>query len=254
VNVEEILDGVFERIDRSPDQIFRIGTGEFTDSLALDPFVSWSDVFIPAFSTRRNVVLEFKTKTENIRGLLSSKHRDRIIVSWSLNSPYIAAREELRAPSLRKRIEAAKQCQSEGFALGFHFDPIIAHPDWKTEYLKTLDLMDKHIDPRGVIWMSLGSFRFMPKLKPIIRKRHPGSCVLNGEFIKGLDGKMRYFKPIRMELYGFMRECLENWWSDLGLYLCMEGDDVWRKIMNWSPSDSEGLSAYLDRRVTQFFG
>lgn len=254
VNLEQGLRRVFAVIDSEPERIFRVGTGEFTDSLAIDPFTGWTDLLLPQFSRRKNAVLELKTKTTQIRGLLSSQFRDRIVVSWSLNSPFISMREEKRAESIRNRLKAAKRCQSEGFILGFHFDPLIPHPGWKDEYQKTLDLMDLYLNPKGIIWISLGSFRFMPGLKQIIRKRHPKTSVLDGEFITGLDGKARYFKPIRIELYNFMREGLEKWSKDLGLYLCMESDEVWNRGMGWSPKTSAGLSRFLDRRTTKTFG
>ena len=254
VNLEERLDQVLQMIDSQPGQIFRVGTGEFTDSLALDPITWWSDLLLPRFSRRKNAVLELKTKTTEISGVLASKYRDRIILSWSLNSSQISGREEKGAESIKRRVAAAKQCQSEGFALGFHFDPLIPHAGWQDEYAKTIDLLDKHIDPRGIIWISMGSFRFMPGLKPIIRKRHPTSPILNGEFVVGLDGKARYFKPIRTDLYRFMRKRLEKWHPDLGIYLCMESDDVWEAGMGWSPQNSTGLRRYLDRRVLTFFG
>lgn len=253
VNLQQELKQVLDIIDNSPDSVFRVGTGEFTDSLAVDHITGLSDIIVPPFSKRKNAVLELKTKTTNVKRLLSSKYRDRIILSWSLNSPYISAREEHKAVSLEKRLKSARQCQSEGFILGFHFDPIIFHPQWKEEYLKTLELLDKYIDPKGVIWISLGSFRFIQGLKPIIRSRHPGTCVLDGEFIMGLDGKMRYFKPIRIDLYSFMRENLEKWYPNPGLYLCMESDDVWYKSMRWSPGNSAGLSDYLNKRVDDIF-
>ena len=94
----------------------------------------------------------------------------------------------------------------------------------------------------------------MPALKSIIRKRHRNSRILAGEFIPGLDGKMRYFKPIRIEMYAYMAELLRSWCGDLGLYLCMESHDVWQKSLGWSPENTEGLSQFLDRRVLKFFG
>jgi spore photoproduct lyase len=94
----------------------------------------------------------------------------------------------------------------------------------------------------------------MPSLKAIVRKRRPSSRILDGEFVTGLDGKLRYFKPIRLELYGWLREILDAWSRDLGLYLCMESDDVWSHALGWSPSSSQGLSLYLDERVKRFFG
>lgn len=253
-NIEERLGEALQNIDENPDRIFRIGTGEFTDSLALDPIVQWSAVLSPEFSKRKNAVLEFKTKTADVEHLLAVPARDRIIVSWSLNSATISRNEEHLASSLKKRLEAAGRCQSDGFVLGFHFDPLIPHENWREEYKRTLELMDRHIDPKGIIWVSMGSFRFMPGLKNIIRRRHSRTRVLDGEFIPGLDGKMRYFRPIRMELYEFMRKQLDSWHKDLGVYLCMESHEVWRDSMGWSPVNSEGLSHYLDDRVRRFFG
>lgn len=253
VNLEERLEGIGERLDKDREGIFRIGTGEFTDSLALEPILRWSDVLLPFFSKRTNVVLELKTKTDRIEGLLASKYRDRIVVSWSLNSPYIASREEHGAPAVEKRLRAAGKCQSEGFVVGFHFDPLIIHPNWKEEYLRTLDMMDKFLDPKKIIWISLGCLRYMPALKAIIRKRHPGTRVLDGEFVPGLDGKLRYFKPIRIDIYSFMKEKLEQWAENRGLYLCMESEEVWQKSLGWSPVNTAGLSRYLDGRVREIF-
>jgi len=253
VNLEENLPRILEFIDRDPDEIVRVGTGEFADSLALDPLTRWTDVLMQPFSIRKNTVLEFKTKTIQIEGLLSSPYRDRIIVSWSLNSPLISATEEKGAATLKQRLEAARRCQDEGFVVSFHFDPLIPHKGWREGYLKTIDLMDQYLKPKGIIWISMGSLRFMPDLKPIIRKRHPGTSILDGEFITGLDGKIRYFKPIRIELYHFMRQHLEKWYSDPGLYLCMESDEVWEKSMGWSPLNSKGLKGFLDERVLKIF-
>ena len=254
VNLEERLECVGEIIDGQPEKIFRIGTGEFTDSLSHDHIAGWTDILLPFFSGRKNTVLELKTKTDRIEGLLSSQYREQIIVSWSLNSPYICNREEKGAPSIKSRLRAAKRCQEEGYTLGFHFDPLIEHANWREEYTRTLEMMDNYIDPKGIIWVSLGCLRYVPLLKRIIRKRHPGTHILDGEFITGLDGKMRYFKPIRMVMYSFMAEILKKWHHDLAIYLCMESDEIWHKSLGWSPKDSDGLCQFLDGRVREIFG
>lgn len=253
VNLESKLEEIGQFIDKSPETIFRIGTGEFTDSLALEPITGWAQFLLPFFANRKNAALELKTKTDQIQGLVSSRWRERIIVSWSLNSPSLASREEQGAPSIRKRLMAARRCQTEGFTLGFHFDPLIQHPGWKEEYLRTLEMMDRYIDPKGIIWISLGSLRYMPLLKTIIRKRHPKTHILDGEFVPGLDGKMRYYKPIRIDMYHFMGTMLKEWHKGPGVYLCMESEEVWQESLGCSPGDSEGLSFYLDERVRKVF-
>ena len=253
VNLEDELNRIGQIIDSHPERTFRIGTGEFTDSLALDHITGWSNTLSRFFEGRKNAILELKTKTDLIGGLLSSPYRERIIVSWSLNSPYIVSREEHGAPSVEKRLRAAKECQEEGYVIGFHFDPLIRHTNWKEGYIRTLEMLDKYIDPKDIIWVSLGCLRYTPALKSIIRRRHPRTDILDGEFIRGLDGKMRYFKPLRIEVYSFLREQIEKWASDTGLYLCMESNEVWSEGLGWSPEDTGGLSSFLDNRVQKFF-
>jgi spore photoproduct lyase len=251
VNLEHELNSIEEYLDSQPEKIFRIGTGEFTDSLALDHICEWSSLLSAFVQKRKNVVLEFKTKTDNIQGLLSSPHREKIIVSWSLNSPDISRQEDIGAPTIERRLKAAKKCQQEGFIVGFHFDPLVHYKEWKEGYLKTLELLDKYVDPKRVIWVSMGCMRFIPALKHIIRKRHLKTHILDGEFINGSDGKMRYFKPIRIEMYSFLKKHLDLWEKDLGLYLCMESSEVWTKSFGWTPDNSQGLSDYLDNRVVK---
>jgi spore photoproduct lyase len=252
-NLEQQLEAIGQALHGSGGKIFRMGTGEFTDSLALDPIVKWTEVLPCFIAKHKNALLEFKTKTVSIEGLLSSPYRDRIVVSWSLNSPTIAEREEHGAPSIKTRLEAARACQRAGYVVGFHFDPLIEHPSWQEGYSRTLDLLDRYIDPSGVIWISLGCLRYMSSLKQVIRSRFPKTHILDGEFIPGLDAKMRYIKPLRMEMYAFMKEKLEQWGAGPGIYLCMESSDVWQDGLGWSPQSSEGLSEYLDKRSKKIF-
>lgn len=254
VNLEDELDKVAELIDKSPEKIFRIGTGEFTDSLALDGIHKYSELITDFISTRRNTIIEYKTKTTEIKRLLALKTRDRAIISWSLNSPYIATHEEHGAPSIEKRLIAAKSCQDEGYVTGFHFDPLITHDGWKEQYLETIELMAKYLRPEKIIWISMGCMRYLPSLKKIILNRHPESIILNNEFVRGLDGKFRYFKPLRIEMYSYLGKLLKDWAGfDPGLYLCMESDEIWHKSLGWSPCNTEGLSKYLDNRVRLFW-
>lgn len=253
VNLPEALPGIGRRLAADRSRLWRIGTGEFTDSLALDPVARWTEWLPPFVAEHPNAVLELKTKTDRIQGLLASPHRDRIVVSWSLNSPWIVSREEHRAPGLERRLRAAARCQEEGFAVAFHFDPLVRHPGWRDGYARTVDLLDRYVAPRGVIWISMGAMRYMPGLKAVIRRRHPGSAVLHGEFVPGLDGKMRTFKPLRTEMYGFLRERITAWNPDPGLYLCMESDEVWSRAMGGSPGTSAGLARFLDDRARKQF-
>ena len=248
-NLKDNLNVIGDIIDSSPDRIFRIGSGEFTDSLSLDYLTGWTDFLLPFFSHRDNCILELKTKTSFTKSLIGSKYRKGIVVAWSLNSHHIIANEEHKTADLKQRILAAQECQKAGFLLGFHFDPLINYPGWEDGYQETVQLLERYIAPDSIIWISLGTFRYMPDLKWAIKRRFPGINIFNSEFVMGLDGKFRYFKPIRVEMYAKLSERLNKWYDDLGLYLCMESDDVWRQSLGWSPKNSANLCTYLDNRV-----
>ncbi|UCG99910.1 MAG: DNA photolyase [Deltaproteobacteria bacterium] len=248
-NLEDRLNVIGKIIDSSPDRIFRIGTGEFTDSLCLDYLTGWTDLLLPFFSRRRNCVLELKTKSASIEFLIKSSYRKGIVIAWSLNTPRIIANEEQGTADLKSRILAARECQKAGFVLGFHFDPLIHYPGWAEDSEETVGLLERYIDPGYIVWMSVGSFRYVPDLKWTVKRRFPGTDIFDGEFVPGLDGKFRYFKPIRVEMYTKLSERLRKWYDDLGLYLCMESDDVWTQSLGWSPRNSTNLTNYLDNRA-----
>jgi spore photoproduct lyase len=248
-NLRDKLDEIGEFIDSRPRRMFRVGTGEFTDSLSLNYITEWTDFLLPFFSRRKNCILELKTKTSSVASLLKSRYRERIVVAWSLNSPRVVSSEERDTATLKERILAAHDCQKAGFVLAFHFDPLLYYPGWLEDLEQAVKLLDNYIDPKSIIWISLGSFRYMPALKWAIKRRFPKTKIFDGEFVTGGDGKRRYFKPIRIEMYSQFSERLKKWYKDLGIYLCMESSDVWNQSLGWSPKTTANLSRYLDNRV-----
>jgi spore photoproduct lyase len=250
-NTDEILKALSEELHSHPGRLYRIGTGEFTDSLLLDPWTDLSRQLVPFFSRQPNAVLELKTKTNYIENLADLDHGGRTIVAWSLNAKAIVRGEEPHAASLEERIKAARQCVEWGYWLAFHFDPMIEHEGWREGYGEVIDRLFAAVDPRKVVWVSLGALRFMPELKLIIASRHAASRILNGEFIRGLDGKMRYFRDIRVELYRFLVDRIREVDPGLCVYLCMEGRDVWSEALGLAPDEHGGLPAILDRAVKE---
>ena len=246
-NIEDMFAELEYELSQNTRSIYRIGTGEFTDSLNLDHLTGFTNLTVPFFAKKKNAVLELKTKTANIDNLIDLQHNGNTIVSWSLNTEEIAKREELLAPSIGDRIDAAFKCQEVGYRLGFHFDPLIYHPRWEEGYQRTLERLFAKIDTRNVSWISMGGFRFLPELKPIIQKRFPQSKIIYDEFIPGVDGKMRYFKPIRIEMYSKMLEWIRRYDPKLRVYLCMESSEVWRKVFKEDRvENSENLAKILD--------
>jgi spore photoproduct lyase len=253
-NFGDVLSELQRELATNPDLLYRFGTGEFTDSLLLDPFTELSRQLVPFFGRQPNAVLELKTKTDFIQNLRDLDHCGHTLVAWSLNAPFIRKHEEPKATSIGERLEAARQCAEWGYSLAFHFDPLIEHPNWQEGYAETVDRLFDAIDPDRIVWISLGCLRFMPALKPIIQARHTQSRILSGEFVRGLDGKMRYFRDIRAHMYAFMVERIRRSAPDCCVYLCMEGRDLWREAFGFSPEERGGLPAMLDEAVRRRMG
>ncbi|NIM57627.1 MAG: hypothetical protein GTO16_01615 [Candidatus Aminicenantes bacterium] len=246
VNLDDLWRQLDIFLNKKKHRTIRIGTGELGDSLALDHLTENTADLVSYFRKKRNAIFELKTKTVNIKNILKIEPAPNIVIAWSLNSLKIAQEEEKDAPSVEERIDAARRVSDKGFRIAFHFDPIIRHPDWEQGYKEVIKKLLASVDSARIAWISLGSFRFPPSLKSIIEERFPRTKIIYDELIKGKDGKLRYFKPLRLELYkkiiGFIKE-----WGDekIPLYFCMESEDVWREAMGWIPKGEENLEAYL---------
>jgi spore photoproduct lyase len=248
VNTDDLLAELTAAFAETPQAFRRIGTGEFTDSMALDRITGLSRMLIEFFRDQPNAVLELKSKAVALDNLKHCKHDGRTIMAWSLNSPEIMAKEELRTASLDQRLAAAAQCAEWGYKLAFHFDPIIYHPGWKEGYQETIDRLFATVPAASIVWISMGALRFLPALKNIAAGRFPRSRFFHEEFILGLDNKFRYFRPLRTEMYRHMAQHLSRYLDpDTCLYFCMESDEIWRDVFGFFPEEKGGLPAMLDR-------
>ena len=176
-------------------------------------------------------------------------HNRKTIMAWSVNTARIIKGEERRTASLSARLKAAAKCESWGYPLAFHFDPIVIYDGCEADYERVVKKIFSYVSAKRIVWISLGTFRFMPALKPLIQKRFPDSNIIYGEFITGLDGKMRYFKPLRIEIYQKIIACIREQAPHAFIYFCMEDDDVWRQSLGFTASERGGLSKMLDEQA-----
>ena len=251
-NLDDLLKEVDDFLSTHPGSLFRLGTGELSDSLALDSIFPVSQILVPFFAEKEKGILELKTKSAEVDQLFHLNHRRKTVISWSLNPQKMIDEEERRTASLRYRIDAAKRCQEAGYPIGFHFDPIICYEGWEKGYRETVFSLFHQIDPRRVIWISLGGFRYPPQLKGIAGERFQGTRIFLGELFPGRDGKFRYLKEIRIEMYRKMSGWLREVDPDLFIYLCMESQEVWERVFGWTPANSHQLNQRFEERVKKF--
>ena len=252
-NLEQILAQVKERVSAEPKRLFRIGTGEHSDSLALDPILGINQYVIPFFAKLPNAILELKTKSDFVDHLLDLPHGGKTVISWSLNPAYLVDKEELKTASLQERLQAMQKVSQAGYKIAIHLDPMIYYPDWKSGYFDLLTMIFDLISPKQIAWLSMGTLRYIPKLKKIVEQRFPQNELFLGEFIKAEDGKMRYLKKVRQAMFEYVQQHLQTMAPDVPTYLCMEKQSIWNRSMPSVPTSDQELELVMSRQWIKRF-
>ena len=222
----------------------RIGSGELSDSLAMDKTIPLSKIIVPFVNKQDNILFEFKTKSDVIENLLNLNPKN-VMVSWSLNPASIIEQEEPFTASLKRRLAAAKEVSSYGYKVGFHFDPLIMTENFARLYGELIDELTSQIDENMVEYISISTFRCPAELMNIIRQRKKPSILTKGDFIKGIDGKTRYFKAERIKMIEFATNRIRANWKKPFIYYCMEHSSVWDKILEYDPGEREDFEMYF---------
>jgi spore photoproduct lyase len=244
-NSEELLTELEEAFSSDRGIFYRVGTGQLADSLALDPLTRYSVSLVELFARQPNAVLELKTKTAFVDNLLNLDHRNRTLVAWSVNARRICQTDEHKTAGLNERFQAAVRCVEAGYQVAFHFDPIVYYDGWEKEYREVVDEIFDSVPAASIAWISLGALRMTPQLKETLRARFPGSLLPFGELLPGEDGKLRYFKPIRVEIYQRMLGWIRARSSLTRVYTCMEKPEVWERVFNTPVPLQPELGTYL---------
>lgn len=236
-----------------PQRFWRLGTGELGDSLALSGSRFFARQLIERLANSPNVLLELKTKTTAIDEFLSLQHNSRTVLAWSVNASQIIREEEHGTATLQQRLKAAQKAQSAGYLLAFHFDPLILFPNAAEAYLKVVDQIFSVIDSSRIVWISLGALRFPPALEERIRQRHPHTKIIPAEMVKSPDGKLRYFRPLRVNLYRTVYQAIQARAPEVFVYLCMETPLIWEQVAGLAPKDNADLDFMFAANIARRF-
>jgi spore photoproduct lyase len=133
-----------------------LNTGEIADSLMYEnverPF---SKYIIPIFETQKLHKALFLTKSADVTNLLEIEPHNQAIISFSLNAIPVAKRWE-KAPSVLKRIEAARKVFDAGYEVRIRIDPLVPIENWQDHYSQLLSSIFENFIPKRI---TLGSLR-----------------------------------------------------------------------------------------------
>ena len=241
-NIDQALGELREMADSNSHLPFRVGTGEIIDSLALDELTLYSRKLIEFFNQYPKWTLEFKTKSNRVDQFLDLGPSKNTVVSWSLNADFVIQKEEHGTASLQQRLEAAKKCVTAGFSVAFHLDPLIYHTDWQKNYSDLVAHITKDFSPEHVNVISLGTLRFQPEQRHMMKKRFGlNSLVTQAEMFPSEGAKLRYDASLRNEMFKFVYNQFKSHSETWRIFLCMETPETWISSFESQPMQKPEL-------------
>jgi len=217
------------------NKTYHIGTGQASDSLMFGNREGVLDSLFEFARQNPNVILEFKTKSDNIKYFLENDVPNNILCTWSLNTPTIIQNEEHLAASLDKRIKAALHVAKKGVKVGFHFHPIVEYENYLSEYKEVYDRLLSEFSADEVALISFGTLTFIKPVIKQLRDREFRSKITQMPF-EDASGKSSYPDNIKQEMFKHAYESFKPWHKDVFFYLCMEEHQMWDKTFGYNYS------------------
>ncbi|WP_421715947.1 SPL family radical SAM protein [Arcobacter arenosus] len=233
-----------ENIVLDSNETYHIGTGQSSDSLMWGNKEGILDALFDFAKKWPNVILEFKTKSNNIKYFLENEVPKNIICTWSLNTPTIIENEEHLAASLDQRIQAAKKVSEKGILVGFHFHPIVHYENYLTEYEEVYKRLINTFDAKKVALVSFGTLTFIKPVINKIRSRNFKSKILQMP-LSDANGKQSYPLEIKREMFKSAYEAFKPWHKDVYFYLCMEDQSLWKECFGYEYSSNNQMEDFM---------
>jgi spore photoproduct lyase len=234
VAVPTNLKAKLAEVELNPAKRYRIGTGEYSDSLLWGNKNGILQDLCDFARAHPNAILELKTKSANIAWILENDIPANVCCSWSLNPPAIVANEEHKTASLERRLEAARAVADKGVKVGFHFHPMMYFEGWEEAYRDLIARVTSMFRPEEVLWISLGCVTLLKGFAQDFRLKYRHSKLLQMETETTPDGKITYVFAVREQLYRNALEALAPWRGQVFQYLCMEHKPMWDAVMGFA--------------------
>jgi len=235
-----------QNLKLDPNKTYHIGTGQSSDSLMWGNREGILDALFDFARGNPNVILEFKTKSNNIKYLLHNKVPSNIIVTWSLNTQTIIDNEEHLTASLKERIDSARALADIGVIVGFHFHPIVEYEGYLDEYRAIYDELLQRFDHKEVALVSLGTLTFIKPVIKKLRQRELKTKILQMPFVN-INGKQSYSLKTKKEMFTHAYKSFQPWHNRVYFYLCMEDHSLWKEVFGYEYSSNNQFEDFMLR-------
>ncbi len=230
LNLEEIL----VEVDRTARHIGRATAfylGKLQDGLALEPLSGYARTMIPFFAGHPYARMVILTKSADVDNLLDLNHAGRTILSWTVNAPEVAQRFERNTPDLTARLDAMRRCALAGYPVRAVVMPIIPVDDWRQTYGQFLVTLLESVPLSRITLGSICSYPQAQRLMELkLGSQNAISTLLGRGVTKSDDGRLRFSRFTREEVYQYLVGCIRRQRPDLEIGLCLEDEPMFAAL------------------------
>ena len=229
VTLDQSLKQKLDNLNLRPDEVYHIGTGQSSDSLALENSNDVLKDLVDFAKKNQNVILELKSKSNKIEYLKSQSIPPNIISTWTLNPNIIIKNEEHNTANLEQRIDAASYIYSQNRLIGFHFHPMFYFSNWEDDYKKIVNTLLSTFNPEKVAMISFGTLTYAKPVIKNIRSKKLASKVLQMP-LDEISGKYSYPFETKLKMFKTIYDYFAPWHRSVFFYMCMEDIFLWAPI------------------------
>ena len=229
-----------QELKLDPTKTYHIGTGQSSDSLLWGNRGGVLEALFDFARKYPNVILELKSKSDNIKYLLENDIPKNIISTWSLNPQTIIDNEEHLTASLEDRIKSAKAVADKGNLVGFHFHPIIVYENYLEEYKEIAHRLLSEFNPNQVAMVSMGTLTFIKPVIKQLRERNFSTKILQMP-LTNASGKLSYPLEIKKKMFKEVYNFFKPWHGKVYFYLCMEDASLWQSVFGFEYNSNDEM-------------
>ena len=219
INYEDITDSITERSSQLKNQTPWFFSGYDCDSLAFEPITGFMQHCLSIFENIPHAWLEIRTKSTQVRSLLSRSAINNVVVAFSFTPSDFSRRFEHGVPDIHKRIKAMQMLQSKGWKIGLRFDPIMAYHDYQASYQDMFELIFSRLDNALIHSVSMGEFRMPKGFFKKIKKLYPEEALYH-LYMDDNDGMKSFNRSLEQSMFDFCRLQLLRWMPEHKLFNC----------------------------------
>lgn len=200
-----------------------LNTGELADSLMFENNGhSLTSIVMPLFESQKKHRVLFLSKSDFISNVMKMEISHKPIFSFTVNAIPVSRRWERGAPSVLRRLNAAKKLAEVGYEVRLRIDPIVPIHNWCSSYKSLIDNIFDRLIPERI---TVGSLR---GLQSTINNCPDRSWVdylsERSNWGRKVDFNKRF--EIYSELFAYMRE--SHGYKRFAM--CKETIEMWRKL------------------------